>query len=375
MLTSKKVLYFVLLCMLVTCYVVGIDYRSSSYDSSLTVGEIVDFSDSSFFAAGDSEQYLVTAVTPPEDDGEGSAAGPTVDTPTDNPEVTGPDVTEPSDTTTAATTTQATTQPYIPPTEAPTTAPTGQQTVATTTRPTTTTTRVTTRPTTTVGTTAEKTYSDSGSIHFAYSQVRMLQGTKGVIDVTYALGSQQVVTFTSKSPSVASVHKESNFSVEVTGLSVGTAWIQGTSSSGEVFYCRVTVTDFAGEVIRLTNEQRAAYGLGPLAPGPSLLQQCADIRLSESSRYFSHTRPSGRRFETVAQDMSLAYHHIGENLAYGQRTPEQVVAAWMASESHRNNILGRDRYGNTIAYTQICVSYGLSGNVPYWVQMFYAPPA
>ena len=57
----------------------------------------------------------------------------------------------------------------------------------------------------------------------------------------------------------------------------------------------------------------------------------------------------------------LSFRTAGENIAYGQRTPQAVVNAWMNSSGHRANILNA-------SYTQIGVGYVAAGN--YWTQMF-----
>ena len=77
--------------------------------------------------------------------------------------------------------------------------------------------------------------------------------------------------------------------------------------------------------------------------------------------YFSHTSPTyGTPFQMLTS-FGMSYHAAGENIAYGQRTPREVVAAWMNSPGHRANILNA-------SYTQIGVGYVASGN--YWTQLF-----
>ncbi|HCF82769.1 MAG TPA: serine protease, partial [Ruminococcaceae bacterium] len=51
----------------------------------------------------------------------------------------------------------------------------------------------------------------------------------------------------------------------------------------------------------------------------------------------------------------------GENIAYGYRTPAEVVEGWLNSPGHRANIL-------TGSFTHIGVGYNENGN--YWVQLF-----
>ena len=77
--------------------------------------------------------------------------------------------------------------------------------------------------------------------------------------------------------------------------------------------------------------------------------------------YFSHTSPTyGSPFQMM-KAFGLSYRTAGENIAYGQRTPQEVVNAWMNSSGHRANILNS-------SYTQIGVGYVANGN--YWTQMF-----
>lgn len=57
----------------------------------------------------------------------------------------------------------------------------------------------------------------------------------------------------------------------------------------------------------------------------------------------------------------LPYRTAGENIAYGQRTPQAVVQAWINSSGHRANILNA-------SYTHLGVGYVADGH--YWTQMF-----
>lgn len=54
----------------------------------------------------------------------------------------------------------------------------------------------------------------------------------------------------------------------------------------------------------------------------------------------------------------------GENIAYGQKSPEEVMEAWMNSPGHRANILNEK-------FTTIGVGYYKSANgINYWSQLF-----
>ena len=123
-----------------------------------------------------------------------------------------------------------------------------------------------------------------------------------------------------------------------------------------------SVLAFENEVIRLVNDQRAKNGLKALNTNWEL-SRVARYKSQDmvSHRYFSHTSPTyGSPFQMI-KAFGLTYRTAGENIAYGQRTPQDVVNAWMNSSGHRANILNA-------SYTQIGVGYVPSGH--YWTQMF-----
>ena len=122
------------------------------------------------------------------------------------------------------------------------------------------------------------------------------------------------------------------------------------------------VTQYEQEVIRLVNEIRRQNGLSALTANWEL-SRIARYKSQDmvDNRYFSHTSPTyGTPFQMI-RAFGLSYRTAGENIAYGQRTPQAVVDAWMNSSGHRANILNA-------AFTQIGVGYVSSGH--YWTQMF-----
>ena len=123
-----------------------------------------------------------------------------------------------------------------------------------------------------------------------------------------------------------------------------------------------TVVSFEREVIRLVNEIRVQNGLKPLTEHWEL-SRVARYKSQDmvDNRYFSHTSPTyGSPFQMI-KAFGLSFRTAGENIAYGQRTPQAVVNAWMNSSGHRDNILNA-------SYTQIGVGYVAAGH--YWTQMF-----
>lgn len=119
---------------------------------------------------------------------------------------------------------------------------------------------------------------------------------------------------------------------------------------------------YADEVIRLVNIEREKYGLPALARKADATQ-AAEIRSKEIKQSFSHTRPDGTSFSTIAKDLGISYKSIGENIAYGYSSPESVVKGWMNSQGHRENIL-------SASFNGIGVGCYESNGVLYWTQIF-----
>ena len=121
-------------------------------------------------------------------------------------------------------------------------------------------------------------------------------------------------------------------------------------------------SNFVASVIDLTNAERKKQGLPALQAYPEL-NNVADMKAKDMNDkgYFSHTSPTyGSPFDMM-RDFGITYQSAGENIAQGQRSPEEVVKAWMNSEGHRANILN-DKY------THIGVGFDEGGYE--WVQMF-----
>lgn len=98
------------------------------------------------------------------------------------------------------------------------------------------------------------------------------------------------------------------------------------------------------EVIKLTNEKRAEAGVGPVNEDP-LLMQAAQEKATDmiNKDYWAHVAPDGTQPWKFFNDVGYKYRYAGENLARDFKDPSSVVNAWMASPSHRENMLS-DRY-------------------------------
>ena len=94
------------------------------------------------------------------------------------------------------------------------------------------------------------------------------------------------------------------------------------------------------EVIRLTNEKRAQAGLPALTEN-STLSQAAQAKGADmlNKDYWSHIAPDGTQPWTFFTNSGYKYRYAGENLARDFSSPSSAVEAWMASPSHKENIM------------------------------------
>lgn len=120
---------------------------------------------------------------------------------------------------------------------------------------------------------------------------------------------------------------------------------------------------FAKRVVELVNIERAKEGLTPLAIDEKM-ESAALVRAKEIQSSFSHTRPNGSSFSTALKEAGVNYMRSGENIAWGQRSPEEVVRGWMNRPSHRANIMNG-------SFSRIGVGHlQNSAGTSYWVQLF-----
>ena len=97
----------------------------------------------------------------------------------------------------------------------------------------------------------------------------------------------------------------------------------------------------AEQVVKLVNEERTKAGLPALTVNADITT-AANVRANEIKRVFSHTRPDGSSFSTALKEQGVSFRGSGENIAWGQKSPEQVMNAWMNSDGHRANILNKN---------------------------------
>lgn len=128
------------------------------------------------------------------------------------------------------------------------------------------------------------------------------------------------------------------------------------------------INTLENEVIRLTNIERSKRGLATLKTNWQL-SRCARYKSQDmiNRGYFAHQSPTyGSPFDMI-ESFGISMAAGGENIAMGQRTPQEVVKAWMNSPGHRGNML-------STAFTEIGVGVAKNKNGSYyWTQMFIRP--
>ncbi|MGN1032398.1 MAG: CAP domain-containing protein, partial [Intestinibacter sp.] len=119
------------------------------------------------------------------------------------------------------------------------------------------------------------------------------------------------------------------------------------------------------EVLEIVNKERKSNGLKPLTLNKEL-SNVATIKSQDmiDKGYFDHTSPTyGSPFDMM-KSFGISYKAAGENIAKGQKTPSDVMNAWMNSSGHRANILSSN-------FTELGVGIAKdSKGTIYWTQMF-----
>ena len=123
----------------------------------------------------------------------------------------------------------------------------------------------------------------------------------------------------------------------------------------------------AAEILRLTNEQRAAHGISAVRSNNPALNAAAQLRAREAASYWSHTRPDGSNWSTVlAQFNFIGYRSASENLAFTSvNNPQNAINIWMNSPEHRANLLdaSHDLVGIGVYFCTTARRY-------FWAQLF-----
>jgi uncharacterized protein YkwD len=131
-------------------------------------------------------------------------------------------------------------------------------------------------------------------------------------------------------------------------------------------------------VLRLVNEARGkarvcgerAFGPAPPLAWSEPLAQAALVHSRDMAarNYFDHVDATGGTVAQRASRSGYRWRVVGENIAAGQGSARQVVAGWLASPGHCENIMSRE-------FAEMGAAYAIDARSAmeiYWTQAFGA---
>lgn len=126
------------------------------------------------------------------------------------------------------------------------------------------------------------------------------------------------------------------------------------------------------EVVRATNNERAGAGLKPLVYNEKLADAARRKAANMfSENYWSHNSPSGKSPWVWFKDAGYTYLFAGENLAKDFGDTSRLMSAWMASPTHKENIVNSK-------YSELGVAVvpgSLQGNETVLVVQLFGTPS
>jgi hypothetical protein len=133
----------------------------------------------------------------------------------------------------------------------------------------------------------------------------------------------------------------------------------------------MTAEVISSVLANLTNGERQAQDLPTLTVSP-LLNEAAEMKANDmaTNGYFAHTSPTGKTPWYWLEQVGYNYQYAGENLAINFSDSQDVTNAWMASPTHKANIVKEN-------YTEIGtgVATGMyQGKETVFVTQVYANP-
>jgi hypothetical protein len=98
----------------------------------------------------------------------------------------------------------------------------------------------------------------------------------------------------------------------------------------------------ADTLLTLTNQTRERNGQESLSPN-SLLMSAAQAKAEHmvTNKYFAHFSPDGKTPWDFFKEAGYTYEVAGENLAITNEDDQAVIAGWMNSPTHRENLLSK----------------------------------
>jgi hypothetical protein len=132
-----------------------------------------------------------------------------------------------------------------------------------------------------------------------------------------------------------------------------------------------TATEFANQVLALTNEFRAQNGQPALKLNAELNAAAAAHSEDMAKQdYFDHIGKNGSKPWDRAKLVGYEARSMGENIAAGYTTAAAVVQGWINSPGHRANLLNSSYTELGVGYFYLANDTGSVNYKAYWTQLF-----
>lgn len=138
------------------------------------------------------------------------------------------------------------------------------------------------------------------------------------------------------------LHDSSLFLITLAFIFAGLSSVVIHRANPEVLGISYSIS--SDELLAVTNRYRTEQGLTPLTMN-SQLAQAAQAKATDmyQKNYWAHFAPDGSTSPWgFIRGSGYSYLYAGENLAKGYTNSEDVVKAWMNSQSHRENMLSKN---------------------------------
>ncbi len=172
--------------------------------------------------------------------------------------------------------------------------------------------------------------------------------------------------------------------LDLADMAIGTYYLQVAARGSSPYQLKLSaaaaatggsetkgVQSFVGEVVELTNQFRSKNGLAPLTLNSKLSEAAqTHSRNMATQDFFSHTGKDGTSAGDRVSKVGYDWRTVAENIAAGQRTPSEVVNAWINSPGHRANMLNTTIKEIGVGYFFLAEDTGTTNYNDYWTQDF-----
>jgi len=199
------------------------------------------------------------------------------------------------------------------------------------------------------------------------TDLQTLQNNFTCENIDTSISGNQVITCSVNDNSENIAKAKLSVHIEALSSDVTTTQVMKTANVRKIPAAQYSAAQTAQikEIAALVNQIRAKNGLAPVVLDMGNYHNVTYLRTQEVLRKYSHVRPDGRACHTIFIDYGILTGSVGENIARGQQSADEVVEDWMNSPTHRENILRAE-------FTRISVGVAGSGVEKVWVQEFFS---